>query len=59
MNCIRLDQEVRIHEFYGILVECSHKGKKAIIPLADIGVNEEHANFSLIELYQDWFWSYR
>jgi hypothetical protein len=59
VNCIRLDQEMKVDEFYGILVECRQGRKKVIIPLADIDVIEEGTNCALIEMYHSWFWTYR
>ena len=59
VNCIRLDQEMKVEEIYGILVECRYGRKKLITPLADTYVDEEHTNFNWIDLYHKWFWSYR
>jgi hypothetical protein len=59
VNCIRLDQEMKVDEFYGILVECRQGRKKVIIALADIDVYEEGTNSALIEMYHHWFWTYR
>jgi hypothetical protein len=59
VNCIRLDQEIKVDEFYGVMVECRQGRKKAIVPLADIDVNEEGTNFTLTEMYHSWFWTYR
>lgn len=59
VNCIRLDQEMKVDENYGILVECRLGRKKVILPLASIKLDEGHKNFKWIDLYQDWFWSYR
>ncbi|OLO37130.1 hypothetical protein BTR23_14475 [Alkalihalophilus pseudofirmus] len=59
VSCIGLDQEMKVDEFYGILVECRHGRKKVILPLASISIEEGHMNFNWIELYHNWFWSYR
>ncbi|EKN67289.1 hypothetical protein BAZO_09011 [Schinkia azotoformans LMG 9581] len=56
--CIRLDQEMKVDEYYGILVECKVGRKKVILPLAGINLDEGHKNFKWIDLYQGWFWSY-
>ncbi|MFD0051716.1 DUF6398 domain-containing protein [Actinomycetes bacterium NPDC127524] len=57
--CIHLDQEMKVDENYGILVECSVGGEKVILPLASFKLDEGHMNFKWIDLYQEWFWSYR
>lgn len=59
LKCVRLDQEMKVDEFYGILVECRQGKEKVIVPLAAIDVATDNPNFSLIELYQEWFWTYR
>lgn len=59
VNCIHLDQEMKVDENYGILVECRLGRKKLILPLAGFNLDEGHKNFKWIDLYQDWFWSYR
>jgi hypothetical protein len=59
VDCIRLDQELKVDEFYGIMVECKEGGKNSILPLVDIIFDEEHENYALVELYDDWFWKYR
>jgi hypothetical protein len=59
VNCHKLDQEVKVDEKYGILVECRLGRKKVILPLASIYLAEGQNNFIWIELYKDWFWSYR
>lgn len=58
VHCIRLDQEMKVDEYYGILVECKVGRKKVILPLAGINLDEGHKNFKWIDLYQGWFWSY-
>ncbi|WP_139194312.1 DUF6398 domain-containing protein [Bacillus sp. MUM 13] len=59
VNCIRLDQEMKVDENYGVLVECSLGSEKIILPLASFKLDEGHKNFRWIDLYQEWFWSYR
>jgi len=59
VSCIHLDQEMKVDENYGILVECRLGRKKVILPLASIKLDEGHKNFKWIDLYQEWFWSYR
>lgn len=59
VNCIRLDQEIKADEFYGVLVDCRQGRKKVILPLAEVDVDEENINLALIKLYNAWFWSYR
>lgn len=59
VNCISLEQEIKVDELYGILVECRLGREKIIVPLAEIEVDEDHVNSSIIALYQDWFWNYR
>lgn len=59
IDCIQLDQELKIHEMYGILVECRQNKEKVFIPLAEIDVDEENGNYKLVSDYQEWFWNYR
>lgn len=59
VTCIHLDREMKVDEHYGIFVECRKERKKVMLPLASINLDEGHNNFGLIDLYQDWFWSYR
>ncbi len=59
VNCICLDQEMKVDENYVILIECRLGRKKVILPLASIDLDEGHNNYKWIDLYQDWFWSYR
>lgn len=59
VNCFRLDQKMKVDEHYGILVECRLGRKKVILPLASFNLDKGDNNFKLIDLYKDWFWSYR
>nr|WP_186324701.1 DUF6398 domain-containing protein [Paenibacillus bovis] len=59
VNCRRLDQEMKVDETYGILVECRLGREEVILPLASINLDEGQNNFIWIDLYKDWFWSYR
>jgi len=59
VNCICLNQEMKVDEKYGVLIECRVENKKVILPLGSINLDEEHDNYKWIDLYQDWFWSYR
>lgn len=43
---------MRVDDFYGIIVECKQAGKKTLLPLADIKMNEENVNYPIIDLYQ-------
>lgn len=59
VNCHGLDQEMKVDEKYGILVECRLGRKKVILPLASINLDEGQNNFIWIDLYKGWFWSYK
>lgn len=59
VDCIRLEQNIKVDQLYGILVECRLGREKIIVPLAEIEVDDDHVNSSIIALYQDWFWNYR
>ncbi|TSI04517.1 hypothetical protein FJQ64_14200 [Lysinibacillus sp. BW-2-10] len=59
VNCVRLEQEMEVDEFYGILLECTQESEKIIIPLADIDMDNDTVNSAIITLYQEWFWTYR
>ncbi|WP_170287522.1 DUF6398 domain-containing protein [Aquibacillus halophilus] len=59
VDCIRLDQVKQLDEYYGILVNVTQDGERiAIVPLAEISVEEEHNNAPLLALYHNWFWTY-
>ncbi|MFT8321955.1 MAG: DUF6398 domain-containing protein [Bacillus sp. (in: firmicutes)] len=59
INCIHLDQKMKVDEKYGIIVECQIEREKVILPLASMTLDEKNSNFKYIELYKGWFWSYR
>lgn len=59
VNCIRLEQHIKADGLYGILVEFRHGRKKMILALADMEIDEDNENSTLIALYHDWFWTHR
>lgn len=59
IDYIQLEQEMKVHDLYGILVESIEKKKKIFIPLAEMNLDEKHENFTLVNDYQNWFWNYQ
>ncbi|GGN57393.1 DUF6398 domain-containing protein [Oceanobacillus indicireducens] len=59
IDFIRLEQDIKVHHLYGILVECIQKEEKKYIPLAELELDESHENYNLVNDYQGWFWNYR
>lgn len=58
VDCLGLFQKMKVHDLYGILVECRMGREKHLRPLAEIELEEDHINFHLVDLYQTWFWNY-
>ncbi|MCM3740360.1 DUF6398 domain-containing protein [Oceanobacillus luteolus] len=59
VDCLGLEQKMKIDETYGILMECMFEEKHVVLPLGSIILDEKHNNYKWIDLYLDWFWSYR
>lgn len=59
VSCISFDQEMKVDDKFGLLVQCKYERDTISVPLTIIELVEDNINFDWIELYKTWFWNYR